>query len=116
MTEDAANASAEAAQSAFAESGTSAEPSPTPVPAASGEASTDNAANASGEAMTDNTASASGEASNERSERPSGGMPQPASGEWPQKSQSSELWLLLAALIVLAAGLIFARRFGRRRN
>lgn len=116
-TESAANASAEAAQSAFAESGTSAEPSPTPAPAASGEASTDNAANASGEAMTDNTASASGEASNERSERPSSGeMPQPASGEWPQKSQSSELWLLLAALIVLAAGLIFARRFGRRRN
>lgn len=100
VTDNAANTSAEAAQSAFAESGTSAEPSPTPAPA-SGEAVTDSAANASGEASDD---------------RPSGEMPQPASGEWPQESQSSELWLLLAALVVLAAGLLFARRFGRRRN
>ncbi len=92
------NASAEPAPPASDNTTASAVPSPTP--ATSGEVS-----DASGETTT------SGEA-----DRPSGEMPQPPSGEWPQERQSSELWLLLSCLLVLAAALVFARRFRRRKH
>lgn len=91
-------ASAEAAPPAPDDAAASAEP--VPIPAVSGEAS-----DASGETT------ASGEA-----DRPSGEMPQPPSGEWPQEQQSSELWLLLSCLLVLAAALVFACRFRRRKH